>query len=422
MKTVWVVLCLMVASSVLANQAVLTTTDFSSGSVSSLDLDTHVASNDHVTIHADAVVRTFGNKAYVINRLGQDNVLVLGGNDLSSPVIQFSTGNGSNPQDIVVVSDQKAYVSLYGRNHVLIVNPSTGDSIGAVSLSGFADADGFPEMSNLAQYGNRLFVACQRLDQVNGFGPADFSVIAVIDMATDTLEDMDAVVSGVQGIVMAGKNPTSADQLGEKWVFTMVNTFGDLTDGGVEVVNLASLQSEGIGVGEAVIGGNVNTLSLVSKTVGYVVYSDANFVNYVRPFDVSSSSVSENLSGISGGFVSDLGVYANRLYVLDQGSFTDPSSGGVKVFNVNTQAQIAGPIQVGLPPSSIAFLQGAAQTQASDFDASGKVDFADFLAFAGAFGKKLGESGYDTRFDLDGSGAVDFADFLQFVSAFGADN
>jgi len=49
----------------------------------------------------------------------------------------------------------------------------------------------------------------------------------------------------------------------------------------------------------------------------------------------------------------------------------------------------------------------------ADFDGSGKVDFQDFLAFAGAFGST------ETAFDLTSDGKVDFNDFLVFASFFG---
>ena len=48
-----------------------------------------------------------------------------------------------------------------------------------------------------------------------------------------------------------------------------------------------------------------------------------------------------------------------------------------------------------------------------DFDGNGKVDFADFILFAQAFG------GTDPLYDLDGSGAVDLTDFILFVNNFG---
>ena len=401
------------ATDVLANQAVVTTTDYSSGSLSSLDLQTHVATRDHLTIHSDAVVRVYRDEVYVLNRLGQDNVIVLHSGDLKTPLTQYSTGNGSNPHDLAFVSEDKAYISRYERTQLLVVNPVTGDSLGAVDLSGFADADGLPEMSQLALYGNRLFVACQRLDRDNGYVPADVSIIAVIDVATDQVVDVDENAAGVQGIAMAGKNPAGAVQRGGKWLLSTVNTFADLTDGGIEVIDLANLRSEGIALGEMALGGNLGSLTMVSDSEGYVVVTDANFANAVKRFDLATQFVSPSLEGLSGGFVPGLGAFGNGLYVLDQGSSTDPESAGVKVFDVNTHQLVAGPISTGLPPSSIAFVGSPA-----DFDGNCMVDFDDFSVFVGAFGKTAGDGDFDAKFDLNGNGAVDFPDFLIFVSAF----
>lgn len=49
----------------------------------------------------------------------------------------------------------------------------------------------------------------------------------------------------------------------------------------------------------------------------------------------------------------------------------------------------------------------------TDFDGSGKVDFADFLSFAQAFGTT------NTTYDLNSNTQVDFGDFLIFVQNFG---
>ena len=408
----WFLVVLFFATDALANQAVITTTDYSSGSFSSLDLATNTATNDHLTIHSDAVVRTYRDKVYIINRLGQDNVLVLNRDDLKTPLTQYSTGNGSNPHDMAFVSEEKAYISRYGHAELLIVNPVTGDSLGAVDLSVFADADGLPEMNQLALYDNYLFVACQRLDRDNGFVPTDVSVIAVVDVMTDQVVDVDANTAGVQGIVMAGKNPAGAVQQGNKWFLSAVNTFGDLTDGGIEVIDLVNLRSEGVVLGETDLGGNLSSLAMVSDDEGYVVVLDASFANAVKRFDLAMQSVSADLSGVSGGYIPDLGVFGRRLYILDQGSFADPTSAGVRVYDVKTDALVAGPISTGLPPSGIAFVGSVA-----DFNGDCVVDFSDFLAFASAFGKI--ES--DAMFDLNGNGSVDFPDFLIFVSEFEGD-
>lgn len=49
----------------------------------------------------------------------------------------------------------------------------------------------------------------------------------------------------------------------------------------------------------------------------------------------------------------------------------------------------------------------------TDFDGSGKVEFADFLGFAQHFGSS------NLTYDVDGSGQVDFPDFLAFVQNYG---
>jgi len=49
----------------------------------------------------------------------------------------------------------------------------------------------------------------------------------------------------------------------------------------------------------------------------------------------------------------------------------------------------------------------------ADFDGSGTVDFADFFAFADAFGSN------QVQYDLDGNETVDFADFFKFADLFG---
>lgn len=411
----WFLLILFLATDALANQAVMTTTDYATGGLSSLDLGTNTAANDHLTIHSDAVVRTYRDKVYILNRLGQDNVIVLDGDDLQTPLTQYSTGNGTNPHDIAFVSEEKAYISLYERTQLLIVNPVTGDSLGTVDLSTFADADGLPETSQLVIYGDRLFAACHRLDRESWpWEPTEFSVIVVVDVTTDLLVDVDPNNERSQGIVMAGKNPSGAALRGSKWYLSAVNTYTDLTDGGIEVIDLANLRSEGVVLDEATVGGNPGSLVMISASDGYAVVTDREFKNTVKRLNLATQSVSRELDGLSGGFVPGLGIFDNRLYVLDKGSPADLAAAGVKVYDANTGALLAGPISTGLPPERIAFLGSVA-----DFNGDCIVDFSDFVAFASTFGRTAAQDDFDARFDLNGNGEVDFQDFLIFASEFG---
>lgn len=61
----------------------------------------------------------------------------------------------------------------------------------------------------------------------------------------------------------------------------------------------------------------------------------------------------------------------------------------------------------------------ASVSKTSDFNGDGRVDFADFMAFAGVFGRARNEEGFDDRFDLDDNGEIGFADFLIFAGSFG---
>ena len=56
-----------------------------------------------------------------------------------------------------------------------------------------------------------------------------------------------------------------------------------------------------------------------------------------------------------------------------------------------------------------------------DFDGSGSVNIADFLAFVDVFGTSSGDANYDAQMDFDSSGSVNIADFLAFVDVFGTD-
>lgn len=413
LRSIAVLLAFILSAQLEAQRAVIATTDFSTGSLSVIDTETGTATNDLFLIHSDARVRAFKDRVYVVNRLGQDNIIVLDKDDLATPLTQYSTGDGSNPHEIVVVSDDKAYVTLYARSYVLVINPATGDSLGAVDLATFADADGLPEASQMAYFDKHLFVAVQRLDRDAFFSPTDFSTIAVIDTKTDQLVDLNPDTDVTEGITLTATQPFGHAQRGGKWILASVGSFG-AQDGGLEVVDLVERTSTGVVISEAALNGDVGPTTMLTDDVGYIVMSDASFANSVVRFDLSAGSVSDPLPDHSGGFTPAIAVAAGSLYVLDRGSFDDPTSAGVKVYDTTTDQLTSGPISTGLPPADIALVD----LNPADYDDSGTVDFDDFLLFAAAFGKRQGEAGFESRFDLKPSGLVDFRDFLVFAEHF----
>ena len=112
--------------------------------------------------------------------------------------------------------------------------------------------------------------------------------------------------------------------------------------------------------------------------------ADANWTVVEDVWTTDSSSLSHELTGLTGGTQYDVQIRAIS------GSGEAPWSA------VDTSTPVA---------------QGQVAT---DFNGDGRTDFVDFFLFADAYG------GTDPRFDLDGNGTVDFADFFKFVDAFGS--
>ena len=350
---------LLANSSSAQSDLLVITTDFSTGSTAFLAANAAEAEVNLLGIHSDAVGHYHDGRVYIVNRWGQDNILVLDAMDLRTPLTQFSVGNGANPHDIEIVAPDKAYVTRYDTASLLIVNPQDGAELGEIDLSAFADADGLPEVSQIVRVGDRLYLSCQRLDRNGGWGPADISYLIVVDLATDTLVDVDSDAEGVQGIALSVANPNSMAVVGERIAVGVVANFGDRA-GGVEIVDTATNRSLGLAVSEEDLGGDITSMVLVDQSRGYAVVADENFANSVRPFELSSGAVGAPLENISGGFIPSLAVDGDRLIVADRGSFADPASAGLKFYDAGTGAFLSGPIDTGLPPQDIVVLSDAA--------------------------------------------------------------
>ena len=351
-------LLLLANSSAAQSDLFVITTDFSTGSTSFLAANATEAEVNLLGVHSDAVGHYHDGRVYIVNRLGQDNILVLDAMDLRTPLTQFSVGNGANPHDIEIVAPDKAYVTRYDAASLLIVNPQDGAELGEIDLSAFADADGLPEVSQIVRVDERLYLSCQRLDRNSGWGPADVSYLIVVDLATDTLVDVDPDAEGVQGIALSIANPNSMAVVGEQIAVGVVANFGDRA-GGVEIVDTATNRSLGLAVSEGDLDGDITSMILVDQNRGYAVVTDENFANSVRSFELSSGSVGAPLENISGGFIPSLAVDGDRLIVADRGSFADPTSAGLKFYDAATGAFLSGPIDTGLPPANIVVLSDA---------------------------------------------------------------
>ena len=64
-------------------------------------------------------------------------------------------------------------------------------------------------------------------------------------------------------------------------------------------------------------------------------------------------------------------------------------------------------------------LRHSASAIIGDLNGDDEVNFADFLLFAAAFGKGVGDEGYNPKADLNNDNEVNFSDFLLFAANFG---
>lgn len=338
-------------------QAFILTTNFMAGSFATVDLDPPrrvSPSTAQRRLHGDPVVRSHGGLVYVINRLFADNLQVLDPQDEFRTRFQCSTGNGSNPHDIAVAAANKAYITLYERAELLIVNPSARSDCsdfvrGTIDLSSVADADGIPDMDQMIIVGDRLYVSLQRLD-INSIlrTPATNAALAVIDLATDSL---------LGTIELAGENPFAATKgltLHNGLLYlSQVGVIG-IADGGIERVDLAAARSGGWVIREGAFGGDITDFVLVTDRHGYAIVSRTDFSTQLVEFDPATGTVGATVFTAPGFTLADIELNdRGELYLADR----DRNSGGIRIFRAADAAPlVAQSIDLGLPPFEIVFI------------------------------------------------------------------
>ena len=338
-------------------RAFIATSSFQEGSYAVVGLDAPrpvTPSTAQRRIYRDSVVRSFDGLVYVVNRLFADNIQVLDPADGLRTHMQCSTGNGTNPHDIAFVSRHKAYVSLFEEHELLIVNPSARPDcadfiLGRIDLSSLADADGIPDMDQMAIVGARLYVALQRLD-INSVLrlPAENGALAVVDTTTDQL---------VGAIELSGENPFGATKGltvrdGAIWV-SETGRFNVL-DGGLERIDLASGRATGFAVSEADLGGDVTDFAIVSDHLAYAILNRPGFTNALISFDPTTRQVLATHHESSGYTLFDLELNdRGELFLADRSR----RSSGLRIFRAADGAPLTnGVIDLGLPPFEILFL------------------------------------------------------------------
>lgn len=328
------------------NQAFVVTTDFETGLFATIDLTTQTASSTTGSIHSDAVPVVYNDLVFVINRFGQDNIQIIDPSAGFATVTQYSTGNGSNPHDMAFVSADKAYISLYELSTILIVNPMTGEQLGTIDLSSLNDSDGVPEVDALHIVGNTLYASLQRLDRNNFFAPTGPSFVIAVDTATDLITDIIPVE--INPFTDFVELPNGNLLLGSSGQFGVVN------DGGINVIDTSN-NTNSVIISDLELEGDINQIVMIDDTKGYALINDASFNTQVVSFDIDSGLKTGTVLDSQGFIIGNIAVNSSmEVYV----SWRDNENPGVRIFDGITDSEITtSPIDVGLPPGPIVFLE-----------------------------------------------------------------
>ena len=340
-----------------ADQAVVLATDYETGYANVLGLEApYPRTVNFEAVCADASMRAHGDRVYVVGRFGCDHVQVLDATQGFATLAQWSTGNGTNPQDIEIIAPDKAYVSLYDRSYLLVADPRNGATLGTISLAAFADADGLPEAAEMVRVGDRVFVALQRLDRMDNFRANNPSLMAVVDCVSDQVVDARPLQSGVQAIPLSGRNPFAEmvlDPVRGKILVAESGNFAAL-DGGIEFVDPGNLEAEGWFASEAALGGDVTAVRLWHDCSGFVVVNDDLFRTKLVRFDRCTGTVLTTPWQSNGFDLCDLEIDAHDQVLVSDRDLLTP---GVRLFRAVDGTQITTmPLPFGLPPCDLALV------------------------------------------------------------------
>jgi hypothetical protein len=316
--------------------------DYSSGSFSLINFDKGTIEKDKGVIHSDSVARVYGDLVYVVGRLGADNITIYDPYKGFSVVKQFSVGSGSNPQDVAVYSN-KIYVSKMASNDIDIYSSLDYSKIGSIDISKYADKDGFAEPQNLLLYQDKLYLTVLRLDKDNYYVPTDKSYLLVIDPKTDKIE---------KEIELGATNPFAGMvESGGRIFIAETGKFGE-TDGRIEIYSVRDgIITQQI-IPESELGGDLNNITYSGDKL-FSVISDSNFNTILVAYDLTSAK--KSIVYQSTGFsLAGISIYNGKLYLCDR----TKDKPGLRVFSTSDFTQkTTDPIDVGLPPVSLVFLE-----------------------------------------------------------------
>lgn len=353
------------AAAAAPSRLVVLTSEDGAGSVSTMELAAPwTPSTGLAGVGARAVVRHHDDALWVVNGAPGNDVQRIDP-DTWATVLRIPTGAGSDPEDIVFAGGAKAYVSLAGAAFVLVVDTAAGAVTGAVDLSAFADADGVPDLGRMEVHDGRAFVQVRRRSHEGGsVTPVPPSLIAVIDVVTDTLVDADPQAPGTQAVVLTGLDPVGDMQIDGGFLHVIEQGAYEAIDehGGVDRIDLATLAAAGFVTTEGQLGGHADCFVLASPTTGYAVtHTDWTLSSHLTRFSRADGSSEGTVLEIVGTHTRELALDAETGLLYFPVSAADP---GVRVFDTATDTALTTGSRPTGPAVDLLVVHGGGATSA----------------------------------------------------------
>ncbi|ANM30308.1 hypothetical protein ABI59_13085 [Acidobacteria bacterium Mor1] len=304
-------------------------------------------------VSSDPELRVTGGAVFVINRFTFDNLQRLDPDDGFRTAWQAGTGAGSNPHDVLMLDDERAFVSRYEPpfDDVARFTPKGGTVRASIPLEEEAEnRDGTPRLDRLAYAGGYVFAGMQDIDRT--FTRYAEGKLAVIDPDTDS-------VAGV--VALGGKNPGVIEVVetpdGERLYVALAGIFPGLVprelSGGVVVVDPVDWAVESWALDDDDAGGNIGGLAMVSPGLGYTIVVDEQFRSSVVAFDPVAARPLRTVRS-TPDFLPEIALGGSGLLAVPERSFVEPK---VCLYRIPADPQDAetalGCVNLGLPPFAI---------------------------------------------------------------------
>lgn len=257
----------------------------------------------------------------------------------------FALGASAEPEAMIVSGPCTAYVTRRNATHLMRLNLCTGATADVVDFSRFADADGVPDLGEMAIDRGRLFVQIRRYNMDSQDRQMLPAYIGVVDLATEQLIDVDPARAGVQAITLAGTAPKFAMQVVAATRKLFVCATGATFDaGGIEMIDLDALRSDGLVIREAdgLTGADLGPIVMITPQEGYLVFTtDFTLSSHLHRFSLTGGVNPDPLIVSTDYAVPKLvhDAVTGYLFVPEGGSLTR----GINVFAAATGQRLTEP-------------------------------------------------------------------------------